>query len=288
VTLEANPESVSEASADAWRAAGINRLSLGAQSFDDAVLAPRGRLHDAAGIERAFHAARSSGFLNVGLDLIAGLPGESVEGFLAGVDRALSLSPDHVSLYLLETEESGKHTPLSRALREGRARPVEEESVIAMYEGGVGRLTAAGFDHYEISNFARPGRRSRHNLRYWRSGNWFGLGPSAHSHMDGRRRENPADLEAWIAQVARHGTGRDYTLDDAGARAREALVMELRLLEGVDTRDFAARWGMDPEAVLAHTLDDLDAAGLIRRPAGRLALTPRGVLLSNEVFGRIL
>ncbi|MGH9867756.1 MAG: coproporphyrinogen-III oxidase family protein [Candidatus Polarisedimenticolia bacterium] len=289
ISMEANPESVLEPTAAAWREAGVNRLSLGAQSFDDAVLAPRGRLHTAAGTVRAFEIARRAGFHNVGIDLIAGLPGESLQGFLAGIGRVLEMGPEHVSVYLLETEESGKLTPLSRALAEGRARTAPEGEVVAMYEGAVSLLSGAGYEHYEISNFARPGRASRHNLKYWLSTPWAGLGPSAHSFLAGRRRANPDDLASWARGVRDAGAPpvEDYTLDDAVGRAREALVMNLRLMGGVDLAEFSGRWGMDPDVDLAQTLEDLEQAGLLRRGAGRLALTPRGVLLSNEVFGRI-
>jgi oxygen-independent coproporphyrinogen-3 oxidase len=288
ITLEANPESVTAASAASWRQAGINRISLGAQSFDDAVLAPRGRLHTAQGTREAFRIAREAGFDNIGIDLIGGLPGETTAGFRRGLDAVLELGPEHVSVYLLETAESGKDSPLARAVTEGRARLTGESEVVEMYEGAVAMLTKAGYRQYEISNFAKPGRESRHNLKYWRSLPYLGLGPSAHSFIHGRRHANPADLGRWTRAVQAGAPPMDYTLESADQRAREALVLELRLIEGVDMAQFARRWGLDPRADLAQTLDELDDAGLVRRREGRLALTPRGVLLSNEVFGRIL
>jgi oxygen-independent coproporphyrinogen III oxidase len=266
----------------------VNRLSLGAQSFDDAVLAPRGRLHTARGTRDAFGIAREAGFDNIGIDLIAGLPGETVERFRSGLRQVVELSPDHVSVYLLETAESGKDSSLARAVTEGRIPAAAEADVVAMYEDTVATLTRAGYAQYEISNFARGGRVSRHNLKYWRSEPYLGLGPSAHSFIGGRRRANPADLARWLEAVDAGVPGEDYTLADPSARAREALVLELRLTEGVDEADFARRWGLDPETDLAQTLEELREAGLLEPRAGRLALTPRGVLLSNEVFGRIV
>jgi oxygen-independent coproporphyrinogen-3 oxidase len=290
ITIEANPESVTPAAAAAWRKAGVNRLSLGAQSFDDGVLAPRGRLHTAQGTREAFGIAREAGFHNIGIDLIGGLPGETPAGFRRGLDAVVDLGPEHVSVYLLETAESGKHSPLARAVEEGRARGAGESEQVEMYEAAVETLTRAGYAAYEISNFARPGRESRHNLKYWRSLPYLGLGPSAHSFLHGRRRANPADLERWKECIRPLGASppEDYTLPEPAGRAREALVLEMRLTEGVDLDAFAVRWGLDPRAALAQTLDDLEEAGLVRHRGGRLALTPRGVLLSNEVFGRML
>ncbi|HKY32780.1 MAG TPA: radical SAM family heme chaperone HemW [Candidatus Polarisedimenticolia bacterium] len=288
ITLEANPESVTARRAASWRLSGVNRLSLGAQSLSDEVLAPRGRLHDAAGVLAAARAARREGFDNLGVDLIAGLPGETAESFTGGIEQVMAMGPEHVSVYLLETGESGKRSALAQAVEQGRVVPCDEDEAAGMFVEADRRLSAAGWEHYEIANFARPGRASRHNLRYWRSDDYLGLGPSAHSCVDGRRWSNPASMDGWKAAI-REGrpAGLEYTLAGPESRAREALVLELRLLRGVDPDRFARRWGWDPRRELAAFLAEMEEAGLLHRPGGRLALTRRGVLMSNDVFSRI-
>jgi len=290
VTLEANPESVTRQRAREWIDAGVTRLSLGVQSLHDAVLPGRGRLYDAASALGAARTARDAGCRNLGLDLIAGLPGETPATFEAGMTRLIELRPEHVSIYLLETDDAAKETPLTRAVREGRETLPDDEDSVAMYLAARQDLTSAGYRHYEISNFALPGRESRHNLRYWRSEPWLGLGPSAHSHIGQRRFGRPADMAAWMGQV-RDGlfdpASDDYTLPSPAARAREALILELRLIDGVDTGAFARRWGSDPAAERAAALDEMEREGWISRRGGRLALTTRGLLLSNEVFSRL-
>ena len=290
VTLEANPESVTSERVSDWLAAGINRLSLGVQSFDDAVLAPRGRLYVATQAEAAARIISGGGIENLGIDLIAGLPGETTEGFRAGIERALALEPSHVSVYLIETDDALKETRLTREVRAGRERLAGEDETVEMYQTAVGMLTAAGYRHYEISNFARPGLESVHNLKYWTGGAYLGLGPSAHSSVGGRRFGRPGDLAEWIAWVE-SGTGippgADYTLDSADARAREALVLELRLIEGVNLADFAGRWGYDPSSRLRDEIASLVGDQLAVCKAGRLRLTRQGILMSNEVFARL-
>jgi len=291
ITLEANPETVTASRAAAWVTAGVNRLSLGVQSFDDAVLAPRGRSYTGDEAEAAAHRARDAGLAHLGMDLIAGLPGEHREGFLEGVERVARLAPEHVSIYLLETGESGKHTSLSRAVEAGRVRLHDDEDLAGMYEGAVSILEGAGLSRYEIANFSREGGQSRHNLKYWRSDPWAGAGPSAHSYLGGRRRARPADMMRWRRWVEGGGPPEeieDYTLPSPGQRAREALVLALRLSEGVDLSAFTARWGYDPAERLAGPIAELSEAGLLTAREGRLALTERGVLLSNEVFTRLM
>jgi oxygen-independent coproporphyrinogen-3 oxidase len=291
VTLEANPETVTPERAAAWRRAGINRLSLGVQSLNDAVLRPRGRAYSAEEAIGAVRIARRAGFDNIGLDLIAGLPGETLPGFREGIGRCLDLSPEHLSLYLLETDDAGKETLLTQAVRSGRERLPAEDEVVGMYADSAGLMADAGYHHYEISNFARPGFESRHNLKYWTSQPWLGIGPSAHSHLGGRRFGRPADLARWVEWIASGAPvppGEDYTLESAAARAREALTMALRLLDGVDPAGFSARWGLDPRRDLAGEIESLRNDGLLRADPGPLALTRRGLLLANEAFARLL
>ena len=290
VTLEANPESVTADRVAQWRAAGVNRLSLGVQSFDDRVLAPRGRLHSAADAETAARTVREGGVPQLGIDLIAGLPGETPGGFRSGIERALALMPSHVSVYLIETDDALKETRLTREVRAGRERLAGEDETVEMYETAVGLLTGAGYTHYEISNFARPGHESIHNLKYWMGGDYLGVGPSAHSSIGGRRFGRPADLarwQAWVASSSPVPPGADYTLDDPEERALEALVLELRLINGVSIERFGARWGYDPASRRADRIASLVDDRLVVCEKGVLRLTPRGILMANDVFARL-
>jgi len=288
VTLEANPETVTLARAAAWLEGGVTRLSLGVQSFDDAVLRPRGRVYTGSEAEAAFHAARRAGFANIGIDLIAGLPGETRVSFSTGLARLTALGPEHVSVYLLETEESLKLTPLSRALREGRARQAVEDDVVAMYEEACAVLSRKGYEQYEIANFSRPGFASRHNLKYWLSHPWFAAGPSACSYVGGRRQARPADLALWREGVRAGAPPIDQTLSDAAAAAREALILNMRLTAGVVVDDFRRRWGCDPAVLVEETLGGTGLESLVDRRGGRVALTHEGRLYSNEIFSRLL
>jgi oxygen-independent coproporphyrinogen-3 oxidase len=288
VTLEANPETVTPERAAAWREAGVTRLSLGVQSFDDAVLRPRGRSYTGDEAVATFAVARRAGFGNLGIDLIAGLPEETRASFARGLSRLLSLAPEHVSVYLLETEESLKLTPLSRALREGRASPAAEDEVIGMYDDARRMLTGAGYEHYEIANFCRPGFASRHNLKYWLSHPWFAAGPSACSYVGGRRGARPADLAAWRDAVRMAAPPIDQSPADPEAAAREALILNLRLTAGVGRDEFRACWGYDPAAILHDALSATGLESLVHDAGGRVMLTDRGRLLSNEIFARLI
>ena len=221
VTLEANPDDVTPEAVAAWRAAGINRVSLGVQSFNDAVLAWMHRTHDAARADAAVGTLRDAGFENISLDLIFALPETLRSHFRADLVRALSLKPAHLSVYGLSVEP---RTPLARWLSRGSLAPTPEhrygEEFLLAHE----MLAAAGFEHYEVSNYARPGRRSRHNAAYWTLHPYAGLGPSAHSYGDGVRRWN---LAAWTAYARTVGSG---TRPEA---ERERLTSEQQRIEGL-------------------------------------------------------
>lgn len=286
-SLEANPETVTPANAEAWRGAGVNRLSLGVQSFDDEVLRPRGRCYTGQDAMDAFRTARHAGFDNIGIDLIAGLPGESLSVFLRGVDTVIELQPEHVSIYILETAESLKDTPLARAVSSGRQDLPCEEDLILMYTGARDRLVHSGYCHYEISNFARPGYESRHNLKYWRSEPLMGIGPSAHSFLAEHRTCWPPDRAAWEKLVESNAPQADLTCGTRVAQVREALILALRLTEGVDLVTFGKRWEWCPRSLVERLIQEPAYADLLSLEGDRLRLTRRGVLLSNEVFARL-
>jgi len=293
ITLEANPEGITPASLEGWLAAGVNRLSVGIQTLDDEALRRRGRLHSGPAALRALVMAREAGFVNVGADLIAGLPEGAgrpagfPDRFAETVRTVLSRRPDHLSVYLLETD---KDTSLMRAVREGREALPEDDDVAAAYHLTAAAAAAAGYEHYEISSFCLPGRRSRHNLKYWTGDPYLGFGPSAHSYFRSRRFSSPRDLDAYLAGAGggpERDPGLDYTLRDRESEAREALVLNLRLTEGVDLDRFARRWGIDPREWVRRDIADVMEAGLVRLEGSLLRLTPQGLVLANELFWRL-
>lgn len=265
VTLEANPEDVTEASAAAWRAAGVTRVSLGAQSFQEAALRWMHRVHDAERVAAAVQCIRGAGIREVSLDLIFALPAHLERDWSADLDRALSLAPTHISLYGL-TVETG--TPLERWRARGQVVEGPEEQYEHEYLLAHERLARAGFEHYEVSNFALPGSRARHNAAYWRRVPYLGLGPSAHSFDGVERRWNLAQFVAWERAL---GSGRDpvdgrEVLSETSRRAEEA-YLGLRTAEGLE---------LDRAAVsLARPWVE---AGWGNFRGDRLRLTPRGWL----------
>jgi oxygen-independent coproporphyrinogen-3 oxidase len=283
IALEANPEDLDAAMIDLWRAAGVTRLAIGVQSFDDARLLLMRRPHDAVGAALAVGRARAAGFASVGVDLILGAPGPAPDPTLDDVTRAIDLGVDHLSLYLLEIHP---RTRLGRAVALGKEEPLEADAAAVVYEAAADRLIAAGFEHYEISNFARPGHRSRHNLKYWTDEEYLGFGPSAHSYLGGERWSNPPDLAGYLA---RGGVGSERLGDPQPrvTRGWEALCAGLRLLEGVDLDRLEARYPGAMPAIGDPGVDALVSAGLMQIEGRRLALTRRGRLVSNEVFERL-
>ena len=268
-TLEVNPATVTEDKARAWRAAGVNRISLGAQSFDAAMLELLGRQHGPKDVDETCALLRAHGFDNINLDLMFALPGQGEALWESTLDAALACEPNHVSAYALTYEED---TPFFE--KRGLWR-LEEAVEIAMFERTRERLAVAGLDGYEISNFARPGYESRHNLAYWRGADYLGLGPSACSTIDGARWRNVPNTPAYIQRVNRGESVREEREElDAATRAKERIMFGLRMREGVGRGEFA---GVDAE------LDRLAHDGLAFEEAGRVFLTPRGQLVADSV-----
>jgi oxygen-independent coproporphyrinogen-3 oxidase len=265
ITLEANPDDVTPAAAAAWRAAGVTRVSLGVQSFDPAVLRWMHRTHAAEQVAPAVATLRRVGLEDLSLDLIFGLPARLQRDWDADLAGALALEPSHLSLYGLTVEPG---TPLGRWTARGEVAPVDEERYAVEFLGAHARLTAAGYDHHEVSNYARPGRRARHNGAYWQRAPFLGLGPSAHSGW-GRSRE--WNLREWAAYHEALVAGRSHIagserLDDE-AVSLEELYLGLRTAEGVRI-----------ERVHGHILGRWAAAGWADTSTGRLRLTPEGWL----------
>ncbi len=284
LALEANPEDLTPALAAAWRRAGINRLTVGVQSLQDRLLRLLRRPHDAARAMEAIEVARKAGFTSLGADLILGLPGEEAEEVIAGIDRLAAAGVDHLSLYLLEVHE---RTRLARGLALGRVVLPASDAVADRYDRAADRLEGHGFEHYEISNFARPGHRSRHNMKYWTDREYIGFGPAAHSYRAGERTANAADLAAYLACG---GLGFPRIAEPPSRRGRglEALFAGLRLLEGVDLGTLRKRYGDAIPRAGDPGVIDLERAGFLITDGERLSLTRRGRLVSNEVLERLM
>ena len=284
VTMEMNPGTVTLESARAFRAAGVNRASFGAQTFDDRELRRLGRTHTADDTRRTFETLRDSGFDNVSFDLIAGLPRQTLDAWGRNLEEALALRPEHLSLYLLEVHEG---TPLAAQIREGREPSPDADLAAEMYRLISARTREAGYEQYEISNFCLPRRESRHNMKYWTGAPYYGFGCSAHS-FDGRasRWSNERDARRYVELIEKTGTAVvERTELDARERSAEALFLGLRLLSrGVDLAEHRALFRRDVLAEYAEDLARFDEAGLIRLEGDVLRLTPEGALLSNEVF----
>ncbi len=286
VTLEANPESVTPETLAGYREAGVNRLSFGVQSFHDAELVRLGRLHSAARAVTAVGEARTAGFDNVSLDLMMWLPQQALADWLASVDRLLAAAPEHASLYLLELYPNA---PLREAMARERWSLAPDDDAADMYLAALERLDAAGYEQYEISNVARPGRRSRHNLKYWEDGGWLGFGCGAHSTRDGVRWRNLSATPDYIGAVDADGTVRvEERRLTPRERAEEAAFTGLRLCQGVDLAHIHQAYGIDIWSERQGELARFVEAGILSYDVGRLRLTRRGMLLANEVMGALI
>jgi oxygen-independent coproporphyrinogen-3 oxidase len=282
ITLEANPETVSDERLAGFRRAGVNRLSFGVQSFRDEELLRLSRLHSAARARDAFRQARRAGFDNISLDLMMWLPQQSLPDWLASVEGLIELSPDHASLYLLEIYPNA---PLRDAMARAKWSLAPDDDAADMYLQAMERLDAAGYAQYEISNVSRPGRESRHNLKYWTDGEWLGFGCGAHSTRNGVREKNVSSTTEYIARVADRGQmaaeRRELTAQE---RVEEALFTGLRLCRGLDLTEVKSRYAVDVRAEYGGELQPFVEGGLLIYDGGRMRLTRAGMLLAHEVM----
>ena len=319
ITAECNPNDLSPGKCAELRAAGVNRVSIGVQSMDNGLLAMLGRRHDADEAAQALGRCRRAGFDNVSLDLMYGLPQQSLGQWRDTVARVVALAPEHLSLYSLTLEEG---TPLRHWVQQGRLPEPDPDLAADMYDHARAALAAAGYHHYEISNWTRPGRQSEHNLAYWRNLRWVGVGPGAHSSL--RVPSSPEDNGAgsacrfwtvrspreyvrrareWAANAAADGAWPALTADriasvltvdgsevsDAATAAAETMFLGLRLLDGMDVVAASARVGIDLLARYETELAELTADGLlVWEGDGRLRLAEEAYLVSNQVFTRFL
>jgi oxygen-independent coproporphyrinogen-3 oxidase len=290
ISLEANPGTVTHEKLAAFRSLGINRVSFGIQSFHDADLGFLGRIHDGAQALECLALARAAGFENVGLDLIYGIPGQTLSAWDENLRRAVDLAPEHLSAYSLTVEE---HTPLHRMVQAGRVRVTPTEVEAAMYEGVMERFEAAGYEHYEVSNYALPGFRCRHNDAYWSHQAYLGFGPSAHSFRPSnhgthaRRWWNVADLGEYGARLAR-GIVPVESEEQLGPAQllRERIFLGLRSgglsLDGLAS-DFGDGWLAESQGILRALADE----GLAILEGPRLRLTRHGFVVCDEIGARL-
>lgn len=282
ITLEANPETATSERLRGFRDAGVNRLSFGVQSFRDEELVRLSRLHSASRARDAFQQAREAGFDNVSLDLMMWLPQQSVEQWLSSVDALISLRPDHASLYLLEVYPNA---PLRDAMARSKWSLAPDDDAAEMYLGAMARLDDAGYVQYEISNVAKPGFESRHNLKYWSDGEWLGFGCGAHSTRSGIREKNVASTEDYIAAI-RSGSPveSERRVLTEQERFEDAVFTQLRLTRGVDLGTVRERYGVDVWERYGEELSPFVDQRMLIYDGGVIRLTRDGMLLANEVM----
>ena len=282
VTLEANPETVNVDLLRAFRQAGVNRLSFGVQSLRDDELKRLSRLHGAARARAAVGDARAAGFSNVSIDLMMWLPQQNPEQWLESVDGAITLAPDHLSLYMLEVYPNA---PLRDEMARARWSQAPDEDAEVMYLSAMERLEAAGLEQYEISNVARPGMESRHNIKYWEDGEWLGFGCGAHSTRQGVRWKNVSATAEYIDRISAGQAARtDVHTLTPDQRLGDALFTGLRLSKGIDLDAVGKKYSVDVWERYGADLQRFVDEGILRRHGSILRLSRRGMLLANEVM----
>ncbi|WP_027415799.1 radical SAM family heme chaperone HemW [Aneurinibacillus terranovensis] len=285
-TMEANPGTTDVEKLQVMKAGGVNRLSFGVQSFDDALLKKIGRIHDKEQVLRSLANAKQIGFTNLSIDLIFGLPGQTVDLFQATLDQAFALDLPHFSSYSLKVEENTLfHTWYEKG---SLLLPTEDEEV-EMYECLMDQMEKHGYRQYEISNFARPGYESRHNMTYWKNEEYYGIGAGAHGYVRGRRHANAGPLQQYMQLIHEKGLPRvEEFAVDRQEQMEDHMMVGLRLMQGVSASGFTARFGETIQQHFGFTVDELINLHLLEWEGDYLHLTKRGILLGNEVFARFL
>ena len=308
ITMEGNPGTLREAALEEYRKAGVNRFSLGVQSFSDCLLRTLGRIHTAAQAAEAVRMLRRAGFSNVNLDIMYGLPGQTESSFLETVGAALTMSPEHLSCYSLIPEEG---TEMGRRVFSGEVQLPQEEVLLRMEEEMRGLLKQNGYERYEISNYALPGKECRHNLVYWECEPYLGLGPGAHSDFGGRRFSHPANLRGWMQAINKKELFEEPEDDGSPEKRRfDRMMMGLRMVRGVDLNRFVRDFGRRPEEIWPDTVREMRRLSMIRDDAAlsrsvqnpclskvhaandhfgeRLALTEKGMDVMNAWLVRMM
>jgi oxygen-independent coproporphyrinogen-3 oxidase len=281
-TVEVNPGQVDIELLGQLRNAGVNRLSIGAQSFIQEELAFLGRGYGIDSIGQVVQQARMAGFDNISLDLIFAVPGSCLDAWKHNLQAAIALAVDHISAYSLTYEDG---TPLSRDLAAGLVQPVDEDTDRAMYELTIDKLAQAGMEQYEISNFARPGFECRHNLNCWANGSYAGIGPGATSYLRGARSTNLADIDKYVAAITSGSSAAESSETLAGReRACETAVLNLRRRRGIDLAEFKSQTGFDPMELFAEPIRTYQERGLLENNGGRLFLTRQAFGIADSIL----
>ncbi len=282
ITIESNPGTLTYEKLLSYRIIGINRLSMGLQACQDVHLKKLGRIHSAEDFMANYEAAVKAGFKNINADLIFGIPGQTVNDWRETVDRVIRLGLQHISCYSLKIEEE---TPFYDMLRAGSLQPVDDELDRRMYWYAVDELKKRGYIHYEISNFSLPGYECRHNLVYWEAEEYLGIGAGAHSYLGGKRYNNIYDIEDYINITVNNGNpAENVQLIDRTESMAEYMILGLRLVEGVSTKQFELRYGEDVFGIFGKQIDKLLKKQLLELEGERLRLSPYGLDIANAVF----
>lgn len=287
ITLEMNPKGITKEYLLGLRELGVNRLSLGIQSFAPSLLSLLGREHSPREGEETFQLAREAGFHTINVDLIFAIPGQRMKDWEETLERAVRLSPEHLSLYNLQVEEG---TRLHQWVKDGSIEVIREEMDYAMYTLGISYLKERKYEHYEISNFSLPGRRGLHNLLYWKNRDYIGLGPGAYGHYGGERYGNSSSLREYYERVKRGERPVSYRhRPSLKERLEESMFLGLRLLEeGVSCREVEEILGIDPFYCYREEIEDLEKKRLVKIRGESLALTKRGLMIANQVMAAFL
>ena len=287
ISLEANPGTVDLKYLTDIKVAGVNRLSLGVQSFNDDELCMLGRIHSSEEAVNAIKDARAGGFDNLNIDLIYGLPGQTVENWKDNLLKAIETNPEHISLYALTLEPEEE---LFKEIETGKLPGISADTAANQYELAEELLRKHGYVHYEISNWAKPGRECRHNLVYWQGGDYLGAGVAAHSYLGKRRSANTGDLDEYIDVLSQNRLPPQDVdeIINSELEIAESIILGLRLSNGINLKDFEKRCGIDIIKSYRRQIDELSGFGLIEYDSASLRLTSRGRLLGNEVFWRFL
>ena len=299
ITLEANPDDLANIKAKAWVEAGFNRISIGVQSFDDGLLTSLSRRHSAAAACQAVETARQAGFHNINIDLMFGLPNQSLAQWRASLTRAVDIDTEHFSLYGLQIEPG---TPLHHDVQVGKLPTPSDDLAADMYEMAIDVLDQAGYEHYEISNWAKPGFRSQHNSAYWLNLPYLGVGPGAHSSLNGKRFANMKSPRRYIQAIetadpdtvaASEIDAGEFAVDFIEVTSQktaisETMMLGMRLADGISKSEFQRRFETSLDDLYAEELTHLENASLIECRDDRIVLTRRGKLLGNTVFEQFL
>ncbi|MDD4389945.1 MAG: radical SAM family heme chaperone HemW [Eubacteriales bacterium] len=283
ITIESNPGTLTREKLTEYRRVGINRLSVGVQSFDDELLKLIGRIHTVEDVRDSLREARNAGFDNINIDLMFSIPGHSKEKWHATLEKAVEMDPQHISFYSLQLEEG---TPLFEAFKQGKFNPASDEEDREMYHYGINFLKEAGYQHYEISNAAKPQGECKHNMKYWSMQDYLGIGIGAHSFMRGIRFSNTSDIREYIAESGGCGY-KTYTVNSIRDDAGEFMFTGLRKVEGIDLSEFEQRLGTSFFDFYAPEQDEINEYinnGFLELRGDKMRLTEKGIDISNDIM----